>query len=94
MNRTIFKQQILNKQKQYHIHHPFHKAMNTGKLAKKDIQIWVANRYYYQEIIPRKDAAILMNCPDSNLRKEWIKRIQDHDQGGGIDAWVSLGKSV
>jgi pyrroloquinoline-quinone synthase len=68
--------------------------MNTGKLSKKQIQIWVANRFYYQEIIPRKDAAILMNCPDQAIRIEWIKRIQDHDQGGGIEAWIALGNAV
>jgi pyrroloquinoline-quinone synthase len=94
MDRVAFKNAILNKQKRYHIHHPFHIAMNSGKMSKKEIQLWVANRFYYQEMIPRKDAAILMNCPDSEIRKEWIKRIQDHDQGGGIEAWLALGDAV
>jgi pyrroloquinoline-quinone synthase len=35
-----------------------------------------------------------MNCPDVEIRKEWIKRIQDHDEGGGIEAWTALGKAV
>jgi pyrroloquinoline-quinone synthase len=90
----MLKHAIMQKQTRYHIHHPFHVAMNTGKMSKQNIQLWVANRFYYQEIIPRKDAAILMNCPDSALRKEWIKRIQDHDEGGGIEAWLALGKAV
>jgi len=89
-----FKERILAKQERYHIHHPFHIAMNSGKMSKKEIQVWVANRFYYQEMIPRKDAAILMNCTDSVIRQEWIKRIQDHDELGGIEAWVALGKSV
>jgi len=88
------KQRVLDLQKEYHIHHPFHIAMNDGKCSREQIQIWVANRFYYQEMIPRKDAAILMNCNDSKIRQEWIKRIQDHDEHGGIDAWVSLGKAV
>ena len=94
MNRQQFKDAILAKERRYHIHHPFNRAMNGGQLGKKDIQLWVANRFYYQEMIPRKDAAILMNCPKKELRQEWIKRIVDHDEGGGIEAWLQLGESV
>ena len=94
MNKLQFKNAILAKQSKYHIHHPFHKAMNQGKCTKSQIQLWVANRYYYQSTIPRKDAAILMNCPDRFVRKEWIKRIQDHDTFGGIEAWLALGNAV
>lgn len=94
LSRQEFKNAILSKETKYHIHHPFNKAMNSGKLGKQDIQLWVANRFYYQEMIPRKDAAIIMNCPKKELRQEWIKRIIDHDEGGGIDAWLELGESV
>jgi pyrroloquinoline-quinone synthase len=94
MEKSEFKNAILSKQDKYHIHHPFHIKMNSGGCTRKEVQIWVANRYYYQETIPRKDAAILMNCDNPTIRREWIKRIQDHDEGGGIDAWVSLGESV
>ena len=38
--------------------------MNDGGSSREEIQGWVANRFYYQENIPRKDAAILANCPD------------------------------
>ena len=45
-----------------------------------------------------KDAAILTNCPDKEVRKEWIVRITDHDgvdgQVGGIEAWIQLGMAV
>jgi pyrroloquinoline-quinone synthase len=58
----------------------------------------VANRYYYQENIPRKDAAILANCPDLEVRRRWIRRIIDHDGTaggeGGIEAWLRLGEAV
>jgi pyrroloquinoline-quinone synthase len=94
LSRQDFREAILAKNKKYHIHHSFNKAMNNGKLCKKDIQLWVANRFYYQETIPRKDAAIIMNCPVKELRQEWIKRIIDHDEGGGIEAWLQLGQSV
>ena len=94
MNKLEFKKAIFDKQADYHIHHPYHILMNTGKLNKEQIQCWVANRFYYQEMIPRKDAAIIMNCDDSQIRREWIKRIQDHDEFGGLEAWIALGEAV
>jgi pyrroloquinoline-quinone synthase len=59
---------------------------------------WVANRFYYQINIPRKDAAILANCPDREQRRLWVQRILDHDgtdeDPGGIEAWLRLGEAV
>jgi len=63
----------------YHDKHPFHIAMNEGKLAPKALRAWVANRFYYQRNIPIKDAAILSNCPVREVRRIWIHRILDHD---------------
>src|ERR1700678_3610629 len=81
----------------YHHLHPFHVAMNAGQLACRDIQIWVANRFYYQTSIPIKDAAIIANCPLREGRRLWLHRITDHDgtQGdeGGIGAWLRLGEA-
>jgi len=82
----------------YHSQHPFHLKMNEGGLSRRQIQGWVANRFYYQENIPRKDAAILANCPLPEARRRWIRRILDHDgtiEGeGGIEAWLRLGEAV
>jgi pyrroloquinoline-quinone synthase len=82
----------------YHDQHPFHVRMNAGRLSRRQIQGWVGNRYYYQENIPRKDAAILANCPDLEVRRRWIRRIIDHDGTaggeGGIEAWLRLGEAV
>jgi pyrroloquinoline-quinone synthase len=79
----------------YHHLHPFHVRMNSGELDKNGIQLWVANRFYYQKNIPLKDAAILANCPLREVRQKWIKRIIDHDgtteQEGGIEKWMRLG---
>jgi pyrroloquinoline-quinone synthase len=78
----------------YHSCHPFHMAMNEGRLSRAQIQGWVANRFYYQTCIPLKDAAILSNCPDRAVRRRWIRRIIDHDGTddgeGGIEAWLRL----
>src|SRR4051812_37170328 len=82
----------------YHNKHPFHTKMNDGRLSRRQIQGWVANRFYYQANIPRKDAAILANCPDREVRRRWIRRICDHDGTadgeGGIEAWLRLGEAV
>lgn len=82
----------------YHDQHPFHVRMNAGSLSPHQLRGWVANRYYYQENIPRKDAAILANCPDVEVRRRWVRRIVDHDgtadQEGGIEAWLRLGEAV
>ncbi|MBS0287514.1 MAG: pyrroloquinoline-quinone synthase PqqC [Proteobacteria bacterium] len=89
-----FKTQLMNLQYRYHIHHPFQKAMNEGKLNQSQIKGWVANRFYYQITIPKKDAAILANCDDRLFRQQWIQRIIDHDgtnkEDGGIQAWLRL----
>jgi pyrroloquinoline-quinone synthase len=84
--------------RRYHSQHPFHQRMNDGELTRRQIQGWVANRFYYQENLPRKDAAILSNCPDREVRRRWIRRITDHDgtaEGeGGIEAWLRLAEAV
>ena len=97
-SREEFENQLREKGKGYHIYHPFHVLMYEGKLTKEQLQRWVANRFYYKIGIPQKDAAILSNCPDKEIRKEWIVRIIDHDGDGqaegGIEAWIQLGKAV
>jgi len=97
-SKEEFERQLRAKGDRYHIHHPFQVAMNTGKLNREQIQGWVYNRFYYQISIPQKDAAILSNCPDREIRREWIKRIIDHDgthgDEGGIEAWIKLGEAV
>ena len=63
----------------YHDKHPFHLAMNEGRLSPEPLRGWVANRFYYQQNIPVKDAAILANCPVREVRRIWIHRILEHD---------------
>jgi pyrroloquinoline-quinone synthase len=96
--RAEFEDKLREKGKGYHIYHPFHVMMYEGKLSKEQLQSWVANRFYYQIAIPMKDAAILSNCSDVEVRKQWIVRITDHDgvdgKVGGIEAWIQLGAAV
>jgi pyrroloquinoline-quinone synthase len=81
--------------RRYHTNHPFHKLMVEGKLTPGQIRAWVVNRFYYQKILPMKDAAIISNCPFPEVRRIWIKRIINHDQeGGGIEMWIKLAEAV
>lgn len=90
-----FETKLRDMGKMYHIHHPFHIRMYEGKCTKEEIQGWVANRFYYQCMIPIKDAAIMSNCDSLVDRRKWIDRINDHDSvGGGIEAWLELGEAV
>jgi len=96
--REEFSRRLRDKERYYHIHHPFHLRMNQGGLEREAVQGWVANRFYYQTSIPLKDAAILANCADRHTRRLWIQRIIDHDgttdEDGGIEAWLQLGEAV
>jgi pyrroloquinoline-quinone synthase len=82
----------------YHHEHPFHRAMNEGRLTPEQLRGWVANRFYYQRHIPIKDAAILSNCPHREVRRIWIHRLADHDgregEPGGLEAWLRLAEGV
>jgi pyrroloquinoline-quinone synthase len=84
----------------YYAVHPFHTAMHEGRLTRRQLQGWVANRLCYQRAIPRKDAAIIANCPDPAVRRHWLQRIIDHDgvdgedSPGGIEMWIRLGESL
>ena len=78
----------------YHNLHPFHKALHGGKLSRPQVQAWALNRYYYQSRIPAKDATLLARLPTAELRREWRKRLADHDGDapgkGGIARWLTL----
>jgi coenzyme PQQ biosynthesis protein C len=80
--------------KRYHILHPFHRLLHSGKCSKGQVQAWALNRYYYQAMIPIKDASLIARCPDSDLRREWRSRLVDHDGTeageGGIARWIRL----
>jgi pyrroloquinoline-quinone synthase len=82
----------------YHNLHGFHVRMDAGELTREELQRWVANRFYYQRCVPIKDAAILSNCPEIEVRRVWIQRIVDHDGTspgtGGIESWLALGEAL
>lgn len=80
--------------RRYHRLHPFHVLLHGGKCTKGQVQAWALNRYYYQAMIPIKDATLIARCEDSGVRREWRSRLVDHDgerEGdGGIARWLKL----
>ncbi len=82
----------------YHNLHPFNQRMHRGELSRAELQLWVANRFCYQQAIPIKDAAIMSNCPEVAVRRSWIQRIVDHDgregSEGGLEAWLRLAEAM
>ena len=80
--------------RRYHRLHPFHKLLHGGQCTKGQVQAWALNRYYYQAMIPLKDAGLIARCRDQSIRREWRSRLVDHDgehEGeGGIARWLKL----
>ncbi|MGH3823476.1 MAG: pyrroloquinoline-quinone synthase PqqC [Pseudonocardiaceae bacterium] len=78
--------------------HPFHQRMDAGELDPGDLRAWVANRWYYQQSLPQKDAAVVANCPLPEIRRRWVPRITYHDgttEGdGGCARWLALAEAV
>ncbi len=82
----------------YHHRHPFHLMMHEGKLTRGQLQAWSLNRFYYQSIIPIKDAIVLSRSNDPEFRRAWRKRLVDHDGNtpgdGGIERWLRLAEAT
>jgi len=80
--------------RRYHRLHPFHHMLHGGQCTKGQVQAWALNRYYYQAMIPVKDASLIARCNDPAVRREWRSRLVDHDGAvdgdGGIARWLKL----
>ncbi len=83
---------------QYHHKHPFHTRMHQGLLEPNELRCWIKNRFYYQSILPIKDAIVLSKLSQVHDRRLWVKRIIDQDgdtdSTGGINAWMLLGEGA
>jgi pyrroloquinoline-quinone synthase len=82
----------------YHNLHPFHRFLHGGKLDRGQVQAWALNRFYYQRQIPVKDATLIARLPNAELRREWRRRLIDHDGDGtapgGVERWLKLAEGV
>ena len=78
--------------------HPFMHLFYKGTLTKKQIRAWVVNRFYLQNSIASKDAAIVSNCPFPDVRRIWIARMLRRegmgDTVGDVDGWLMLAEAV
>jgi pyrroloquinoline-quinone synthase len=78
--------------------HPFHLRLHAGDCSAAEVRSWVANRWYYQQILARKNAAIIANCPLPEVRRRWLERVVFHDGArdseGGLADWLVLADAV
>jgi pyrroloquinoline-quinone synthase len=80
--------------------HPFHRRLHSGDLSRAELQVWAANRWYYQCMLPQKDAAVISNCPVPEVRRHWLDRIVYHDgrpgqeEHSGQERWLRLCEAV
>ncbi|WP_220276993.1 pyrroloquinoline-quinone synthase PqqC [Streptomyces himalayensis] len=85
-------------EQRYHDRHPFNVRMHEGTLTPAEVRRWITNRFHYQQHIPVKDALITAKLGSSELRRTWVRRIEDHDgregDEGGIERWLRLGEAA
>jgi pyrroloquinoline-quinone synthase len=78
--------------------HPFHLRLHAGGCTPGELRSWVANRWYYQKILARKNAAVIANCPLPAVRRRWLERVVFHDGAadgeGGLADWLVLAEAV
>lgn len=82
----------------YWHNHPFHLKLHRGDLGADELRRWIANRWYYQKSLPQKDAAVVANCPLPEVRRRWVRRIEEQDgtaagSGGNAD-WIALAEAA
>jgi pyrroloquinoline-quinone synthase len=77
--------------------HPFMQLLYKGKLTKKQVQAWIVNRFYLQNSIASKDAAIMSNCPLPEVRRIWLSRALRRegmgDAIGDVDGWLGFSEA-
>jgi pyrroloquinoline-quinone synthase len=95
MDRADFAAALHVLGERYWDRHPFHLRLHEGGCTPAEVRSWVANRWYYQCILSRKNAAIIANCPLPEVRLQWMERIAFQDgPGGGLADWLVLAEAV
>ncbi|MBP2476348.1 pyrroloquinoline-quinone synthase [Crossiella equi] len=98
LSREDFRAALQGLSHRYWGTHPFHHRMHAGELSEHELRTWAANRWYYQCVLPQKDAAIIANCPLPEVRRHWLDRIVYHDGKvageGGMASWLRLCHAV
>jgi pyrroloquinoline-quinone synthase len=85
-------------EEKYQDKHPLMLMLYSGKLTPKQLRAWIINRFYLQKNVPLKDAAILSNCPETEVRRLWIGRILKREGLGGsigdVEGWIAFAESA
>ena len=93
LSRERFEAALRGLAPRYWDRHPFHLRLHAGECSAAEVRSWVANRWYYQKILARKNAAIIANCPLPEVRRRWLDRVTFHEGGGRAD-WLTLADAV
>ncbi|MEU4235821.1 pyrroloquinoline-quinone synthase PqqC [Actinoplanes sp. NPDC026619] len=98
LSRAEFEAALRALAPRYWDRHPFHRRLHAGDCTPGEVRSWVANRWYYQQILARKNAAVIANCPLPDVRRRWLERVTFHDgardgEGGRAD-WLVLADAV
>ena len=98
LGREEFAAALRSQRPRYWDTHPFHIRLHSGQATADQVRSWVANRWYYQECLAQKNAAIVANCPLPEVRRIWSPRIGFYDgptddEGGRAD-WLALADAV
>ncbi len=98
-SREAFEQRVRTAlEPRYIDKHPFMQLLYRGRLSKKQVQAWIVNRFYLQNNITSKDAAILSNCPIPEVRRIWLSRTLRRegmgDTVGDVDGWLAFAEAA
>jgi pyrroloquinoline-quinone synthase len=78
--------------------HPLMKLLYAGKLDRVQMRAWIVNRFYLQNNIAIKDAAIVSNCPVPEVRRLWMARAIRREgleaPMGDVDGWLVLAEAA
>ncbi|MEV4352340.1 pyrroloquinoline quinone biosynthesis protein C [Actinoplanes sp. NPDC049596] len=93
LSRKDFAAELRSLAPRYWDGHPFHVRLHAGECGPGEVRSWVANRWYYQQILARKNAAVIANCPLPEVRRQWLSRVVFHD-GAAREDWLVLADAV
>ncbi|MEV0536974.1 pyrroloquinoline quinone biosynthesis protein C [Kitasatospora sp. NPDC050463] len=82
LTRERFAARLYDLRERYWDTHPFHLRLHSGGCTPPELRRWVANRWYYQLCLTRKNAAIIANCPLPEVRRAWVERLGYQDGPG------------
>ncbi|GIM91487.1 pyrroloquinoline quinone biosynthesis protein C [Paractinoplanes toevensis] len=92
LSRDAFAAALHGLAPRYWDRHPFHLRLHAGECTSAEVRGWVANRWYYQQILARKNAAVIANCPLPEVRRRWLDRVTFHEQAR--EDWLVLADAV